>query len=83
MGLIWCQCTSPQAKKFCKAVEYTLFENKLTSGCHEWANDLHTKYIREMVVAQKINQLRNQVWTPELILGHSGWGEMPAIYADS
>lgn len=47
-----------------------------TLTAHPWAQDTETKLIRAEATAQVCEDLRKQGWTPDLIVGHPGWGEM-------
>ncbi|WP_010312813.1 glycosyltransferase [Synechococcus sp. CB0205] len=47
-----------------------------TLQAHPWAHDYETKLIRAHCVAEQAERLRNQGWTPDLIIGHPGWGEL-------
>lgn len=47
-----------------------------TLAAHPWVQDTETKLIRAEATAQVCEELRKQGWTPDLIVGHPGWGEM-------
>lgn len=47
-----------------------------TLTAHPWVQDTETKLIRAEAAAQVCEGLRKQGWTPDLIVGHPGWGEM-------
>jgi glycosyltransferase involved in cell wall biosynthesis len=47
-----------------------------TLAAHPWVQDTETKIIRAEATAQTCEHLRNQGWTPDLLVGHPGWGEM-------
>ena len=48
-------------------------------ACHAWAADLQTKALRAQAVGQQLEQLRQQGWVPDVLVGHSGWGELLAV----
>jgi glycosyltransferase involved in cell wall biosynthesis len=47
--------------------------------CHPWVTDLQTKAIRAKAVGLQLEQLRREGWVPDLLIGHSGWGELLAV----
>ena len=48
-------------------------------SCHPWAKDLATKAIRGECVARLLINLVKSGWTPDLIIGHPGWGELLVV----
>ena len=46
---------------------------------HPWARDLQAKCLRADAVAQQAIRLKEQGFTPDLVIGHPGWGELMAI----
>jgi len=50
-------------------------------ACHPWAADLQTKCFRAQAVAETVERLLKSgaMPTPDLVLGHPGWGELLAI----
>jgi glycosyltransferase involved in cell wall biosynthesis len=46
-----------------------------TRGIHPWAIDFETKAIRAEACARKLCELDAAGFTPDLIIGHPGWGE--------
>ncbi len=46
---------------------------------HPWASDFQTKVIRAEAVLRLLRQQADSIATPDVILGHPGWGELLAI----
>jgi glycosyltransferase involved in cell wall biosynthesis len=46
-----------------------------TRGIHPWAVDFETKAIRAEACARKLVELAAAGFSPELVIGHPGWGE--------
>ncbi|HEY5957339.1 MAG TPA: hypothetical protein VIV60_12325, partial [Polyangiaceae bacterium] len=46
-----------------------------TKGVHPWVIDFETKTIRAEAAARKMLELRASGFTPDIVVGHPGWGE--------
>lgn len=44
-------------------------------GAHPWSVDFETKTIRAEACARKMAELRGAGFSPDLVVGHPGWGE--------
>lgn len=53
---------------------YTV-ERSSTKGIHPWAIDFESKTIRAEGAARKMIELRSTGFTPDIVVGHPGWGE--------
>jgi len=47
--------------------------------CHGWAADFQAKCLRAEAVAQVLERLLQDGLTVDLVVGHSGWGELLAV----
>ena len=48
-------------------------------SCHTWAVDNLSKLLRGETVGAIMHKLRQDGWIPDIIIGHSGWGELIAV----
>lgn len=49
--------------------------------CHPWLQDVQQKVIMAEVVQKGLMQLQGNGFTPDLVIGHSGWGELMGLRA--
>lgn len=47
-----------------------------TPQIHPWVVNTESAVIRGEAVAEAVDTMRSQGWMPDLVLGHTGWGEM-------
>ena len=47
--------------------------------CHAWASDLQVKALRAQAVGTVLERLGADGLRPDLLIGHSGWGELLAV----
>jgi len=67
-----------------KHIRYKLTKGT-TKGIHHLASEVETKVIRGEAVANTCAQLKEKGFTPDLIYGHPGWGELlfvKTVYPD-
>jgi len=67
-----------------KHIRYKLTKGT-TKGIHHLASEVETKVIRGEAVANVCAQLKEKGFTPDLIYGHPGWGELlfvKTVYPD-
>ncbi len=57
-----------------KLVPYTVSKGS-TANVHPWVSDFETKTIRAQACFLAALQLREQGFTPDIIIAHHGWGE--------
>lgn len=62
-----------------RMVRYQPNSDEQIPNCHSWAADLQTKALRAQAVGLELNKLKNGGWVPDLVIGHSGWGELLAV----
>ena len=46
-----------------------------TKNIHPWAQDFETKVIRAQAILQAFIKLKDEGFTPEIVIAHPGWGE--------
>ncbi|MFM6132199.1 MAG: glycosyltransferase, partial [Sphaerospermopsis kisseleviana] len=57
-------------------LRYSLPAASAVPACHPWAADFQTKAIRAEAVLRLLRAHAAELGTPDLILGHPGWGEL-------
>ena len=55
-------------------IKYSALQNS-TVGIHPWLEDFETKVIRAESVYKRALALKHDGFSPDLIIGHPGWGE--------
>ena len=54
-------------------------EERGYKNLHPWILDINSKCLRAEAVAKKLLKIKKQGFIPDLIIGHSGWGELIAV----
>ena len=64
----------PQSWKGVRVLPYEI-KRKQGGGIHPWVQDFDTKVIRAEACFHAARALRDHGFTPDIIVGHPGWGE--------
>ena len=60
-------------------LRYRLPAPAAVPACHPWVSDFQTKVIRAEAVLKLLRAHASELGTPDVILGHPGWGELLAV----
>jgi glycosyltransferase involved in cell wall biosynthesis len=58
-----------------RAIRYAIEPPPKSTGTHPWLQDLNTKVIRGEAAWRAARRLRDEGFTPDVIVAHPGWGE--------
>ena len=60
-------------------IRYDPCPNGEPPPCHPWVRDSQNQALRAEAVGHQLAILKKKGWIPNLIIGHSGWGELLAV----
>lgn len=60
-------------------IDYNKLIGSPPQQCPPWLEDNLSKLLRAETVGFIMNKLTKTNWIPDLVIGHSGWGELIAV----
>ena len=60
-------------------IRYNKLISRAPQPCSPWVEDNLSKLLRAETVGLIMNKLKKTNWIPDLVIGHSGWGELIAV----
>jgi glycosyltransferase involved in cell wall biosynthesis len=72
------RAVSARAENFLAGVHNTRYvtSRSTTASIHPWLMNTETAVIRGEAVSKVVQKMASEGWTPDVVLGHTGWGEM-------
>jgi len=67
---------SAQTNPLFPTVKYNINQKDVVTNIHPSIADFQSKVIRAQAVGKILENLKGRNWIPDLIIGHSGWGEL-------
>ena len=62
-----------------KLIRYNKLSSQAQEPCHPWHEVNLYKLLRAETVGTIMNELKKSRWIPNIVIGHSGWGELISV----